>query len=68
MKISYQPLWRTLFERGMSKTEFRLLAGLTTNAIANMGKGQHISFKTLLVICETLECNITDVIELVNVI
>ena len=37
-----------------------------TNMIANMGKGEHISMKTLLRICEALNCEITDVIELVS--
>ena len=65
MHISYQPLWDTLKERGMRKEDLRLSAGLTTNMIANMGKGEHISMKTLLRICEALNCEITDVIELV---
>ena len=64
MNISYQPLWNTLKERGMRKEDLRLAAGLTTNMIANMGKGEHISMKTLLRICEALNCEITDVIEL----
>ena len=66
MNISYQPLWNTLKERGMRKKDLRLAAGLTTNMIANMGKGEHISMKTLLRICEALNCEITDVIELVS--
>ena len=65
MNISYQPLWNTLKERSMRKEDLRLAAGLTTNMIANMGKGEHISMKTLLRICEALNCEITDVIELV---
>ena len=64
MHISYQPLWDTLKERGMRKEDLRLAAGLTTNMIANMGKGEHISMKTLLRICEALNCGILDVIEL----
>ena len=64
MNISYQPLWRTLKERSMRKEDLRLAAGLTTNMIANMGKGEHISMKTLLRICGALECDISDVIEL----
>ena len=41
-------------------------AGMTTNMIANMSKeGKHISMDTLARICETLNCKITDVIELV---
>ena len=66
MNISYQPLWNTLKERGMRKEDLRLAAGLTTNMIANMGKGEHISMKTLLRICEALNCEITDVVELVS--
>ena len=64
MHIGYQPLWRTLKERRMRKEDLRLAAGLTTNIIANMGKGEHISMKTLLRICEALNCGILDVIEL----
>ena len=40
----------------------RLAAGLTTNMIANMGKGKHISMETLLRICKALNCDISDVI------
>ncbi len=64
MHISYQPLWNTLKERGMRKEDLRLAAGLTTNMIANMGKGKHISMETLLRICEALNCGILNVIEL----
>ena len=64
MNISYQPIWNTLKERGMRKEDLRLAAGLTTNMIANMGKGKHISMETLTKICETLNCGILDVIEL----
>ena len=68
MHISYQPLWDTLKERGMRKEDLRLAAGLTTNMIANMianmGKGEHISMKTLLRICGALHCDIADVIAL----
>ncbi|BDF03919.1 helix-turn-helix domain-containing protein [[Clostridium] hylemonae] len=64
MHISYQPLWNLLKERNMRKEDLRLAAGLTTNMIANMGKGKHISMETLIKICETLDCDITDVIEL----
>ena len=50
----------------MSKEDLRLAAGMTTNMIANMSKeGKHISMDTLARICETLNCEITDVIELV---
>lgn len=37
-----------LKERNMRKEDLRLAAGLTTNMIANMGKGKYISMETLL--------------------
>lgn len=64
MHISFQPLWNTLKERGMRKEDLRLAAGLTTNMIANMGKGKNISMETLVRICEALNCGIMNVIKL----
>ena len=64
MHISYQPLWNTLKERGMRKEDLRLAAGVTTNMIANMGKGKNISMETLVRICEALNCGIMNVIKL----
>ena len=66
MYISYKPLWHTLIERNMRKEDLRLAAGFTTNMIANMGKEKNISMETLTKICETLDCEIADVIELVK--
>lgn len=65
MKISYKPLWKTLIDKNWSKRELMRQANLTTNHIANMGKGKHISLTSLVKICETLNCDITDVIALV---
>ena len=52
MHISYKPRWHTLVERNMRKEDLRIAAGLTTNMIANMGKGKNISMETLVRICE----------------
>ena len=67
MQISYKPLWHTLLEKGMSKEDLRIKAKLTTNAIANMGKDRNVSLATILKICEALQCNINDVVEINNI-
>lgn len=64
--ISYMPLWHTLLNKNMKKEDLRIAAGLTTNMIANMGKNKGISMDTLAKICDALQCEITDVIELTN--
>lgn len=38
---------------------------LTTNHIANMGKGRHISLASAVKMCETLNCGLADEIALV---
>ena len=48
----------------MRKEDLRIAAGLTTNMIANMGKNKGISMETIERICDALQCEITDVIEL----
>ena len=67
MQISYKPLWHTLLKKGMTKEDLRNRAKLTTNAIANMGKNQHVSMATLLKICEALQCGVDNVIEIVGI-
>lgn len=66
MKISYRPLWVTLASRNMQKKDLKELAQLTTNITANMGKGKHVTLGIIIRICEALNCDLTDVIELVN--
>ena len=58
-----RPCRHTLVERNMRKENLCLAAGLTTNMIANMGKGKNISMETLVRICGALNCGILDVIE-----
>ena len=59
-------MWHLLLERGMAKSQMRIEAGLTTNVLANMNKGQHISMETLIRIYDTLDCELKDVVELVK--
>ena len=66
MAISYNKLWKLLIDKGMSKTDMRLKAGLSTNVIANMGKCKHVSTESLMKICRALDCNIGDIVEFVE--
>lgn len=66
MAISYKKLWKLLIDKDMQKTDLRKAAGLTTNVIANMGKGKDVSTGTLRKICKTLDCDISDIVEYVK--
>ena len=61
--FSYNPLWKTLLDKHMNKTELLKTANLTSQTIADMGKNKFVSMSSLNKICNTLKCNIQDVIE-----
>lgn len=63
--FSYAKLWKLLIDQSMSKTEFRIAAGITTTTLASMGKGEGISPKVLARICETLHCQPGDIMDYV---
>ena len=66
MHISYKPLWHTLLERDMRKRRFKACRWYDNEYdCQHEQEGKHISMDTLARICETLNCEITDVIELV---
>lgn len=62
--VSYDRLWKLLIDKHMSRTELRVKARLTTSALAQLGKNEHVSLKVIEKICTTLDCDISDVVEL----
>lgn len=66
MQISYRPLWHLLLDRNMNKQKLRELTGLSSSSVAKLGKGESITTDMLLRICSTLDCDLTDIMELVD--
>ena len=66
MKVNYNKLWKMLIDLNMSKTQLRKQAGVTTNALAKMGKNENVSTEVLCTICNVLSCQIEDIMELVE--
>lgn len=62
--VSYDKLWILLINRHMSRTELRIKAGLSTSALAQLGKNDYVSLKIIEKICNALDCDIADVVEL----
>lgn len=66
MTVSYNKLWKRLIDLNMNKTQLRERAGITTNAMAKMGKNENVSTEIICKIWKVLECQVEDVIELVD--
>lgn len=65
MKLSYKKLWVKLVELDMKKTEFAKKAGISSASVAKLGKGANITTDVLLKICEYLNCDISDIVEVI---
>ncbi len=63
MAVSYNRLWKLLIDKGMTKTEIRKAAGISTNVLAKMGKNETVSMDTFARIAAVMECGLDDIVE-----
>jgi len=62
MQVDYKKLWIRLIEKGIkNKTDLIPLAGISTNILAKLNKGEYVSMDTLAKICKALDCDIGDI-------
>ena len=64
MTYSYNRLWKLLIDRGLTKTELKSIAGVSTNIIAKMGKNAPISMESLAKSATALNCGLDDIVEI----
>ena len=51
MAVSYKKLWKLLIDKDMKKKDLRIATGMTTTALAKLGKNEHINTEILAKIC-----------------
>lgn len=62
MQVDYKKLWIRLIEKGIkNKTDLIPLAGISTNILAKLNKGEYVSMDSLAKICKALDCDIGDI-------
>ena len=64
MAVSYKKLWKLLIDRDMTKTQMRKESGITTGALAKLGRNENVNTEVLVKICNALHCDISDIMEL----
>ena len=65
MSVCYNKLWKLLIDKNMNKTDLRLAAGITTTALAKLGKNENVNTEVLAKICKVLGCGVDDVMEFI---
>ena len=66
MALSYNKLWKLLIDKGMTKTQMRLRADISTTTLAKLGKNETVSMDVLLKLCKLLDCNVGDIMDVIN--
>ena len=63
---SYNKLWKLMIDKKINKTQLCKAAGITTNAMAKLGRDESVPLETLEKICTVLKCSLDDLVELSN--
>jgi DNA-binding Xre family transcriptional regulator len=66
MSISYKKLWKLLIDRDMKKKDLREAAGISTASMAKLGKNENVNTDILIKVCKALNCDISDIMEIVD--
>ena len=66
MKISYKKLWKLLIDKDMLKKDLAAKAEISSTSIAKLSKNENVNTDILRKICNALQCDISDLMEMVE--
>ena len=66
MSICYKKLWKLLIDRDMKKKDLQRVAGISAASITKLGKTENISTEIIKKICVALQCDVSDIMEMVE--
>lgn len=64
MATNYKRLWKRLIDLNMKKSDLCARAGLSSSTIAKLGQNKVVQSNVLDRICQSLNCNIEDILEI----
>ncbi len=66
MPVSYKKLLKLLIDKDIKKKDLREAAGISTSSMAKLGKNENVTTDVLVKICKALNCDISDIMEIVD--
>ena len=61
MNVDYKKLWKLLIDKDMKKTDLIPVAGISSNVLAKLNKGDFVSMDSIQKICRALNCDVGDI-------
>jgi len=62
--ISYKKLWKLLIDKDLKKKDLCDMASISSASMAKLGKNENINTSIILRICEALDCDTSDIMEI----
>lgn len=62
--VSYKKLWKMLIDKDMKKKDLRVATGISSSSMAKLGKNENVTTDVLVRICNALDCELSDIMEL----
>ena len=59
--ISYEPLWRTMKEKGATSYTLQVKGQISSSTIRRLKAGESVSTNTLDALCKILNCSLADI-------
>lgn len=59
--VDYKKLWKLLIDKDMKKTDLITVAGISSNVLAKLNKGEYVSMESIQKICKALGCDVGDI-------
>lgn len=63
MSVSYKKLFHKLIEEDITAKELQDKAGFSGNIMTRLRRNQYVSLESIERICETLDCEVNDVLD-----
>ena len=65
--VDYKKLWKLLIDKDMKKTDLITVAGISSNVLAKLNKGEYVSMESIQKVCKALGCDVGDICVMNNV-
>ena len=66
MSVSYKKLWVLLAEKEISKADLRKMADIAPSTMTKLNKNELVALSILVKICDKLNCDIGDIMEVIK--
>ncbi len=66
MRVSYEPMWRLLQDKGLTIPELRRMTGIAASTFTKIRRNECVSLDVLARLAKALECGIDDLLVILD--